>query len=136
MLRIAVVGADGRYLSPEDEERARRFIEGFLMLFLMNSVDVELVSGGCPLGGIDKIAEEVADRLGIPKTVFRPEGKGWRYYRERNLRIAEYCDVLLVVEPSWRRHSGGLWTGRMAYKLGKKVYEARLRGNSVELREW
>jgi len=59
-----------------------------------------VVSGGCHLGGVDIWAEEVAAALGIPTLVHRPRVRAWGApggYKERNLKIAEDSDLVLVV---------------------------------------
>ena len=58
--------------------------------------------------------------MGLEKLIFPPEGRGWRYYHERNLKIARECDVIFDIEPEDRRgNSGGAWTARQAAKMGK-----------------
>lgn len=109
-----------------------------------------LVSGGCPLGGVDIWAEKIAVHKGIDTRIFRPdihkwdpkEGKG---FKARNIEIAENCDVLYNVvvrdyPPHYNgkrvcdyhcekrveevpRHvkSGGCWTAWRAFDLGVPV---------------
>lgn len=59
-----------------------------------------LVSGRCPLGGVDIFAEEIAAESGLRMIVFAPRNLSWGApggYRERNLAIARKSDVVLVV---------------------------------------
>jgi len=68
------------------------------------------------------------------------KGKGYlRGYRERNMLIAENCDVLYDIEPAYSckychgqgcskcegdgAYSGGTWTYKYARKLGKEVHK-------------
>lgn len=59
----------------------------------------KVVSGGCHLGGVDKWAIEIAQRLGVPTEEFLPANRQWepRGYKERNLKIASQSDRVLVV---------------------------------------
>ncbi|RLI08000.1 hypothetical protein DRO32_03010 [Candidatus Bathyarchaeota archaeon] len=133
--KVAVVGASERWWRTEEQkEAAKSFIRELLSSFPPGAV---LVTGGCPEGGVDVWAEEAADEFGVGKLVFRPEGRGWRHYRARNVLIAENCDVLFVIEPEGRRRSGGLWTARMASRLGKPVIEVRIGpGGKVAVKPW
>lgn len=105
-----------------------------------------VVSGGCPLGGIDIWAEKIATFCGIPTKIYRPRALHWNPthgygYKARNLDIAENCDVLINIvvaeyppEYDGRRFdacyhcktddhikSGGCWTMKQAKRLGKEV---------------
>ena len=115
-MKVAIVGADGRYWRPEDVPFVKALIR-----YILKAMDADvLISGRCPLGGVDVWAEEVADEMGLEKLIFPPEGRGWRYYHERNLKIARECDVIFDIEPEDRRgNSGGAWTARQAAKMGK-----------------
>ena len=74
---------------------------------------VTLVSGGCPRGGVDVWAENIAKKLGIPCEIHRPEVNQWenkkeykdgkivikKGYKARNIEIAKACDILFDIEP-------------------------------------
>ena len=82
-----------------------------------------LISGGCPKGGVDIWAEEVADELKIPKRIFKPSSLDWEGYKTRNIKIAKVCDVLYCIDPKWRNgKTGGKWTLNKAKELGKDTY--------------
>lgn len=91
-----------------------------------------IVSGGAT--GIDSLAENIADELGIAKIIFLPEINQWEDsngkigFRSRNHQIANECDALLYIE--WDRDEqektfgkkasyGGGWTRDEADRLGK-----------------
>jgi len=82
-----------------------------------NFDNITLVSGGCPKGGIDIWAEEVADQLKIKKNIIKPEINQWddswdvcgcgdathdkklMGYKSRNIKIAEECNILYCIVP-------------------------------------
>ena len=117
-IKIAIVGSEENKWSEEQKERAKEVIEKIFRDYLDVGYDVVLISGGCPKGGVDVWAEEIADRMGIKKRIFRPEKNGWYYYRKRNVKIARSCDVIYDIEPKGKR-SGGTWTLGFARKIGK-----------------
>ena len=82
------------------------------------SVDL-IICGGA--GGVDSLAEKVADELGISKLIIRPEYK--KYGRAapllRNNRMVEIADEVIVV---WDGVSkGAKYTAELAKKKNKKV---------------
>ena len=112
--KLAVVGADARWWC--DERLPKAVIETLILAFQPSTV----ISGACPYGGVDTWAEEIARAHSIPVITFPPRGRAWRYYRERNTRIAREADVVVDVEPYGRAWSGGMWTLRYATRvLGK-----------------
>jgi hypothetical protein len=59
-----------------------------------------LVSGHCPLGGVDIFAEEIAAELGLRMVVHAPRTLSWGGpggYKARNLAIARDSDLVLMV---------------------------------------
>lgn len=103
-----------------------------------------LVSGRCHLGGVDEWAEWVAAALGLKMRVFPPSQHVWSApggFKERNMKIARYSDVVLVVcatlypegyagmrfngcyhcgdERPPHIKSGGCWTAKRALVLGR-----------------
>ena len=85
-MRVAIVGSRSVQLEQEQE----------LLRFLPRGTH-EIVSGGAE--GADKIAEHIAERLGLPIKIFRPDYE--TYYRraplERNLDIIRYSDFVLAL---------------------------------------
>ena len=79
----------------------------------------EIISGGAK--GIDTLAEEWADKNGIPKTIIKPEYE--KYKRgaplKRNEKIVERADVIIAL---WDGKSRGTkFTIDYAKKLQKEV---------------
>ena len=115
-IRVAIIGSK----IVANPETARKVIKEIL--------DVEkpslVISGGCQ--GIDTIAIEEAKKKGIKYKEFFPEIKRWNGggkigFKERNLQIAEECDILYRIYNKNTTTYGSGWTADMAEKLGKKV---------------
>ena len=118
-MKIAIVGAEGRKWNRRQEDEVKAIIREILT---GNPEDTIMVSGRCPKGGVDIWAEEIAQQLNIKMDIFPPQINQWQPhgYKERNIQIAEDCDIMLVISPShdW---NGGRWTGKRAESLGKQV---------------
>ena len=133
-MNIGIVGHEAAKFTPENEASALALISRLL------PADSVLVSGRSPLGGIDVWAEEVADRLGIPKLIHPPAKNSWdQGFRLRNLAIAHSSDIVHVIVvrtlpeafkglrfklcyhcgTTAHVKSGACWTARQAMKLGK-----------------
>jgi hypothetical protein len=92
--------------------------------------NVILVSGGCKKKGIDFLAEEIADSLGIKKEIYPAEVNQWedkvgtehregaamfqefahlkKGYKTRNIQIITISDILYDIEPKGScKHCGG-----------------------------
>ncbi len=144
MKKIAIVGAD------EEKWKKANISLGYvdttifkLCLELYNKHgQFILVSGGCPKGGVDIIAESVADELigGFlgghnplihQKAIFLPDEEKWSCrglkwgYKERNLVIAAYSDIVYCIDPKGVK-SGGNWTLEQAKKIGRETYRIEL----------
>ena len=95
---------------------------GSKVINISKSVDVILVSGGCPKGGVDIWAEEVADELGFKKEIYKPEVNQWndelrnwetwaKGYRSRNIQVANASDILYVISPKCDKCVDGMEIG-------------------------
>ena len=83
--------------------------------------EIVVVSGGAE--GIDTLAEETAEKWVFDTKIFRPEKKGWYWYKKRNKLIAERCDVLYRIATRESKTYGSGWTADYAEEeLGKQVY--------------
>ena len=119
---------------PSEEYKKRLFYNPYAHLRR-----IQLVSEGCPKGGVDIWAETVADVLGIEKDIKYPEVGQWddleeykpevdlskapllespmvhtrkKGYKSRNIEIAEICDVssiASILKAGSGRAPGGLW---------------------------
>lgn len=97
MLSVGVIGSEAAKFTPVTRGSAKRLIAE-----LLSPDDSVLVSGRCPLGGIDVWAEEEADILPRAKIIHEPEVMAWnpqgRYgFMARNLDIAKDSDVVHVI---------------------------------------
>lgn len=156
-MKIAIVGAQEYNWNKDQKEKAKAMIKAiFIRVVLSKDLtmknleqilylpidefdfeDIVMISGHCPLGGVDIWAEDIADELGIKKEIYPPEVYQWndkiskgsyvddvvelKGYRSRNIQIAEMCDILYCINPKGIR-SGGTWTMEYAKKLGKEVH--------------
>jgi len=133
-MKVAIVGTS--HALTENEERD---IRQFCAMVLKEEHTDILVSGGAR--GVDSIAEEVAQGLGIQLEVHLPKSMKWEDYKKRNIEIAESCDKLIcittpvhdkkcyhhkqlieVVETRVPEHqkTAGCWTMKEALKLNKE----------------
>jgi len=132
MMKIAIVGSS--HLTKEEEIKTRRYCEEIFSKKRELDKELVLISGGA--NGVDSIAENVAGDYAIRTEIYKPEKQETDYYRERNEKIAEACDVLYSItlpvkktecyhcEKMTPRHerTGGCWTGKMARDKGKGVF--------------
>lgn len=137
MKYIGIVGHEQAKFLPRQEALARKIIR--TLLIQPNSV---VVSGVCPLGGVDIWAVEEAEDLGCEFIEFPPKENSWEGgFKPRNIQIAERSDIVHVIvvqslPPEYRGRrfpicyhcnmtthikSGGCWTAHYAKKIGKKA---------------
>lgn len=91
-MRIAIVGHEAAKFDKESEREAKDYIRSIL-----SPGDV-VVSGRCPLGGIDVWAEEIAAELGLETDIYPPASNDWTFgFKPRNIKIAEHCDVIVCI---------------------------------------
>lgn len=150
-LRVAICGSEEQYWKPEQRTQVVKKIVKIFRKHATNYNDgnapeydynMILISGGCPKGGVDIWAEIVADVLEIEKDIHRPEINQWestfadfgddpnkssfrhlKGYKERNMEIAEICDILYCIDPKWRgEKTGAQWTMRYAIKARKETH--------------
>jgi len=88
-MKIAIVGTTIS-LSENEERDMRQYISLVLKKYDANK-DV-IVSGGAK--GVDTMSIEIAEGLGFQTIVYPPEGEEWKFYKKRNLEIANNCDKL------------------------------------------
>jgi hypothetical protein len=134
---VGIVGVEAAKLIPISERAAAAIIKKILRREKATTV----CSGHCHLGGIDILAEGVAEELGLKTLIFPPKVHNWSQgYRPRNLLIASrsdvvYCITVKTLPPGFKgmrfgrcyhcnttEHvkSGGCWTVKMARRLGKR----------------
>ena len=133
-MKVGIVGASEKKWTPIQKPQAKVQIKRILIKEIELQInegeysnesspkEIILVSGGCPEGGIDIWAEEIADKLGIKKEIKLPfcthsrcprelfhnpktatlinENHYWiHHYQPRNILIAEASDILYVISP-------------------------------------
>lgn len=123
---IGIVGHEAAKFTPDTEATAR-----WIIRTLLEHPRSVLVSGHCPLGGIDIWAEEEATKLGRRMIIYPPKVNSWEAgYKPRNLQIAHtsdicHCIVVATLPPTYTGmrftscyhcktdshvKSGGCWT--------------------------
>lgn len=141
-----MVGHEAAKFTPATEAQAREVIRRCITHYAhQQGAMPTVVSGRCPLGGVDIYAEEEAARLGAPTLIFPPATNRWADgFQPRNLQIAAHCEVALCIvvrelPPSYRGRrfdicyhckgerpphvkSGGCWTVIRAVRLGANGY--------------
>jgi hypothetical protein len=116
-MKVAIVGPQEDKWLPYLKDRAKQVIEVILIQYQFER-DLTIVSGGCPLGGVDIWAVELAKQRGINTDVIKPDVNQWedRYateyenqyipvpilkgFKSRNIAIAKDCDVLYCIVPN------------------------------------
>ena len=136
-MTVGIIGHEQAKFTPRTEAEARRLIH---KIFARTEATL-IVSGECPLGGVDFYAREEAEAAGIPFQGFPPASNDWETgFRPRNIQIAEasavvYSLVVAELPASYtgRRFpvcyhcgtadhikSGGCWTVKHARSLGRR----------------
>lgn len=95
-MKLGIVGHEAAKFSRAMETDARSRITKYIMQYKPELV----VSGACHLGGIDIWAVEIARELGFEVLEHAPRVWDWSKpggYKERNLKIANQSDLVLVV---------------------------------------
>ncbi len=138
MKKVAFVGAEERKLLSAG--LSLELVEKHLRELMTEAKSLYgpyvFISGASPRGGVDIIAEKIADELGLEKQIFPPAVHRWTGtanrpgYKERNTAIATTCDILYNLDPEGV-HSGGDWTLRLAHFLGKEVHRIEMTRNSL-----
>lgn len=148
-MKVGIVGASEEKWTEEQKVQVKVKIKRMLIDHILleakandyqeGTPNVVLVSGGCPKGGVDIWAEEIADKLGIKKEIYKPEVNQWedkrlsfsiprenikgegfaKGYRSRNIQIAEASDILYVISPKCSNYHRG---------IGYEIYCTKCRG--------
>lgn len=133
---IGIVGSEAIKFTKQTERAARAVINS-----LLRDEDI-VVSGHCPLGGIDIWAIEEAEKLGLKTIEYKPKIQRWNGgYKERNIKIAKASELVVCItlrrlpkkydgmrfdlcyHCGTKNHvkSGGCWTMKYAKNLGKQT---------------
>ena len=117
---LAIVGSTD--ITIEQRHTAHLVIRGLILQY----EEPEVISGGAY--GIDQIAEGIALNLGCWKQKFEPRFRRWEPegYKDRNMLIAQNCDVLWSIRSVQSKTYGSGWTADYAEKIGKEVHRIKL----------
>ena len=139
-MKVGIVGHAGDKFTARGRANA---VNAITEIFLHHD-NITVVSGDCPLGGVDKWAEELATYAGYKTDIKSPKQHQWdaEYgFKQRNLDIAKDSDIIYVILSDSFPHeynkkrfpycyhcktdqhikSGGCWTAHQAIKMGKKA---------------
>ncbi len=130
-MKVAIVGTS--HILTENEERDIQQTLGYILNDLEKVTDdIEIISGGAK--GVDTMAIELAHSHKLNTCIIHPNSNDWMGYKQRNLKIAEMCDILYCITTPRRKHekmcyhhippqdhtkTGGCWTMKEALKLEK-----------------
>lgn len=95
-MRVGIVGHEQAKFTPATERAARALLSEALDILGPTTI----LSGHCPLGGVDIWAEEIAAERGVPMIVHAPKTLTWSGpfgYKARNLAIARGSDLVICV---------------------------------------
>ena len=120
MIRLAIVGSSR--LTPAEALVARDVVGEVVDRYAPD----EVVSGGADF--IDRFAREEALRRGIGGPNFLPEVRRWDGgdkvgFKQRNIKIAEYCTHLVRIVSRKTQTYGSGWTRDRAKEIGKHTEE-------------
>ena len=128
-MKIALVGTTSN-LSDNQERDMRQSISLILKKYPFDTV---MISGGAK--GVDSIAIEIAKNMGFQTRVHAPQGKEWKYYKKRNLQIANDCDELYCLSipvkkqrcyhhdtPENHEKTAGCYTASKVMQLNKPTH--------------
>lgn len=93
-----------------------------------------IVSGGAI--GIDTIADTIAKKMNIVMETFHPTNKRWEPegFKERNVKIAEFCTWLISIRHFNSKTYGSGWTADYAEIIGRPVQRFMFQPNGeIEL---
>jgi ribA/ribD-fused uncharacterized protein len=128
-VRLAVVGSAARHFTPRTSALARQRIS----LAIWRLRPEVVISGGCPKGGVDIWARDIAGVYGytIEGGDFiehQPAHERWAPdgYEARNSLVAGDCTHLLRLAARASRTYGSGWTADKAQRLGRLVVREQL----------
>jgi predicted Rossmann fold nucleotide-binding protein DprA/Smf involved in DNA uptake len=128
-MKIAVVGTSKK-LSIKEEQLMKNKIVDILDKYPRDG-SVSIISGGAK--GVDSFAVDIAKKLGFRTKEYLPEKQSWKYFKIRNQKIADECDVIFCFTISKKENdcyhhkfpekphlkTGGCWTLEKAREMGK-----------------
>jgi len=123
-MKVVIVGAsESNWGTPEGLSKAFNTVANVINELIIDYgiKDLEILSGQCPLDGIDTMVEKVSLAANLKFIGYPPKENKWRYFRERNDAMATDGDYIIDIEPKGRTKSGGIYTLNKGKELGKKT---------------
>lgn len=94
MTIIGIVGSEAAKFTLKGKEEAKSIINELIS----RPETIEVVSGGCHLGGVDIWTAEIGRQQGKLVTEFIPKTLSWETgYKIRNLQIAKHSDIVYCI---------------------------------------
>ena len=125
-MKVAMVGTTAN-LTEYEQRVMRQEIELVLKKYPLDAI---IISGGAK--GVDTLSLEIAKYMGFKTQEYSPEKNEWKYYKKRNLQIAQDCDELYCFSVSVRKvkcyhhnppqkheKTAGCWTLDKAKQMNK-----------------
>jgi hypothetical protein len=131
-VHVAIVGS--ATMTPEQAVQAERLVTMIVTSHRYLAVankdtdhpfrSIAIISGDSPKGGVDLYARERAEGLNLEFKGYPPRNNRWEPegYKERNLLIAQRCQVLYRVAVQDSKTYGSGWTADQAAAFGKPVF--------------
>ena len=126
-MKIAIVGTTASLTENQQTNMKKKIISILLKSYPPDTV---IISGGAK--GVDILAIEIAKDMGFQTQQYKPEKEEWKYYKKRNLQLANDCDELHCFSvsvykkkcyhhdtPQKHEKTAGCWTSNNAKKMGK-----------------
>ncbi len=128
-MKLAVVGTSKKFTVKQDILMRNSIVD--VLDKYPRDGSVGIISGGAK--GVDTLAVDIAKSLGFRTYVNYPEKEEWKYYKIRNLKIAEQCGAIFCFtfstnESNCYHHklqekphlkTGGCWTLEKVKEMGK-----------------
>lgn len=117
---LAIVGSTD--VTTTQAHTAMLLINGLILSY----EDPKVISGGA--AGIDTIVEGTARNQGCFHRKFLPKFARWEPegFKDRNMLIAQACDVLWSFRSEQSKTYGSGWTADYAESIGKEVHRVKI----------
>ena len=128
-MKVAMVGTTATLTENQQTNMEKKIISILLKPYPPDTV---IISGGAK--GVDALAIEIAKDMGFQTQTeqYKPEKEEWKYYKKRNLQLANDCDELHCFSisvykkkcyhhkpPQKHEKTAGCWTRNKVIQMNK-----------------